>query len=148
MATGLAELLSDDTIELNVSVGNWEDALRRGGALLVKTGGVKPEYLDAMIEMVHEMGPYVVIAPGLALGHARPDAGVNSVCFSLITLAQPVEFGVPVNDPVDVVFSFAAPDKESHITALRDLAMLCSEEANMTAIRNATTPADIMALLK
>ena len=97
-------------IELNVSVQNWEEALQRGAQLLINDGGVEPRYLEAMIDMVKELGPYVVIAPGLALGHAGPDKGVNRTCFSLITLKTPVEFGVPENDPVDIVFSFAAPN--------------------------------------
>lgn len=147
MPQSLADLLTEDMIQLRVRAGNWQDALRQGGALLVESGGVEPEYIDAMIEMVNEMGPYVVIAPGLALGHSRPDAGVNRTCFSLITLETPVEFGVPSNDPVDVVFSFAAPNKDDHIQALRELAILCSNAENMRCIRAASESSEITALL-
>ena len=147
MSYALAEYLNEDTIELQVTVANWEEALRRGGQLLVNVGSVEPEYLDAMIDMINELGPYVVIAPGLALGHARPDAGVNRTCFSLITLAEPVEFGVPSNDPIDIVFSFAATDKNAHIDAIRELALLCREEENMRKIRSATKVDEILALL-
>lgn len=122
-------------------------ALRMGGQLLVNSGGVEPVYLDAMIDMLNEFGPYVVIAPGLALGHARPDAGVNRTCFSLLTLKNPIEFGVPENDPVDLIFSFAAPDKNAHVEALMQMARFCMEADNLRLIREATEPQEIVDLL-
>ena len=147
MADSLVNLLSENMIELNVSVQDWEEALQRGAQLLINDGGVESRYLEAMIDMVKELGPYVVIAPGLALGHAGPDKGVNRTCFSLITLKTPVEFGVPENDPVDIVFSFAAPNKEEHMHALRDLALFCSKGENLTFIRKASEKEQIRDLL-
>ena len=90
----------------------------------------------------------MVVAPGLALGHAGPDEGVNHTCFSLLTLNKPVEFGVPENDPVDLVFSFAAPNKEEHMQALRDMAMFCSDNENLEGIRKAKFPSEVLELLK
>ncbi len=147
MVATLLDLLQENMIELNVSVDNWEAALQKGAQLLINDGGVEPRYLDAMIAMVKNLGPYVVIAPGLALGHAGPDQGVNRTCFSLVTLKTPVNFGVPENDPVNMVFSFAAPNKEEHMQALRDLALFCSESKNLEAICNATEKKQIRELL-
>jgi len=147
MTASLIDLLKENMIELKVSVNDWEDALKKGTQLLINDGGVESRYLDAMITMVKDLGPYVVIAPGLALGHAGTDMGVNRTCFSLVTLKSPVNFGVPENDPVDIVFSFAAPNKEEHMQALRDLALFCSEEKNLSAIRAATEKKQVRDLL-
>ena len=38
-----------------------------------------------MIESVHEFGPYIVIAPEIAIAHARPDHNVNEVGLSLLS---------------------------------------------------------------
>ena len=138
MTATLLDLLQEKMIELKVQVNDWENALQKGAQLLINDGGVEPRYLDAMLKMVKDLGPYVVIAPGLALGHAGPDQGVNRTCFSMVTLENPVNFDVPENDPVDIVFSFAAPNKEEHMQALRDLALFCSEGKNLSAIRAAT----------
>lgn len=147
MTATLLDLLQEKMIELKAPVNDWENALQKGAQLLINDGGVEKRYLDAMLKMVKDLGPYVVIAPGLALGHAGPDQGVNRTCFSLVTLENPVNFGVPENDPVDIVFSFAAPNKEEHMQALRDLALFCSEEKNLSAIRNATEKKQIRELL-
>jgi mannitol/fructose-specific phosphotransferase system IIA component (Ntr-type) len=143
----LIDLLKEKMIRLKVSANNWEEALRQGGQLLIDDDGVEPRYLDAIINTVKELGPYVVIAPGLALGHAGPDMGVLKTCFSLITLKKPVEFDVPENDPVDIIFCFAAPNKEEHMEALRDMAMFCSETRNIDATRSSTEVWQIRELL-
>lgn len=140
MAKPLIDLLQEDMIRLNISVSDWEDALAAGVKLLIDSGGVEARYLEAMISMIKDIGPYVVIAPGLALGHTGSDQGVNRTCFSLITLKTPVNFGVPENDPVDIIFCFAAPNKEEHMQALREMALFCCEQKNLDAIRNAENP--------
>lgn len=147
MAASLVDLLTEKMIKLNVTAKNWEEALWQGAELLINDGGVEKSYYQAMVDMMNELGPYVVIAPGLALGHAGPDKGVNRTCFSLVTLKKPVEFGVPVNDPVSIVFSFAAPNKQEHMQALRDLAMFCSEAGNLDALRAAQTVEQVRELL-
>ncbi|MFG6128711.1 PTS sugar transporter subunit IIA, partial [Staphylococcus aureus] len=36
-------------------------------------------YVEAMIESVNELGPYIVIAPEIAIAHARPNNNVHQV---------------------------------------------------------------------
>lgn len=143
MHASLNDLLTETMIRIKVPVMDWEDAIRKGAQLLIDSGGVEQRYADAIIKMVKDLGPYVVVAPGLALGHAGPDEGVIRTCFSLMTLEKPVEFGVPENDPVDIVFSFAAPNKEEHMQALRDMALFCSESSNLQQIRKAKSTREI-----
>jgi PTS system ascorbate-specific IIA component len=76
-----------------------------------------------MIAVCQELGPYIAIAPGIAIPHARPEDGAKSFGLSLLVVKQGVEFGSH-NDPVYLVLSFATPDKESHLEFLRQLATL------------------------
>ena len=46
-----------------------------------------------------------------------------------LTLAEPINFGNPQNDPVKVVVALAATDNKSHIEGLSDLAEVMSEES-------------------
>ncbi|MFB8734775.1 PTS sugar transporter subunit IIA [Bacillus sp. SL00103] len=43
-----------------------------------------------MIQSVDQNGPYIVIAPQVAIPHARPEDGVNELSMSLMTFEQPV----------------------------------------------------------
>lgn len=143
----LKQLLTPDTISLGVSANNWEEAVRLSGNLMVKAGCVEPRFVDAMVGFVAANGPYVVIAPGIAIPHARPEDGVKKMCISLITLKNPVEFGSEDNDPVDLVIGLAAIDNSSHLDALAELIEILSDKDKQSIIRNAKSPAEILALL-
>ena len=124
----LQDLLSEDNVSFHYPAETWEDVIRHGGQLMVDAGFTEPTYTEAMVEVVREMGPYIVLAPGLAMPHARPEMGVKQVGTALVTLERPVDFGSPENDPVSVALFLCAPNKEEHIQLLTDIAMLFEDE--------------------
>jgi len=140
----LKDYLTPDMIALQVRVADWRQAVRAGGELLVNAGKCEVRYVDAMIKAVEEMGPYMVLAPGLALAHARPEDGVKQVGMSIITLATPVEFGSESNDPVKLVISFGGVDNKSHIGMLQELAEFLMEPANQLFLENATSIEEVL----
>lgn len=140
----LKSYLTKDVIQLNIEVEDWEGAVRAGGQLLLDAEKCAPEYIDAMVRTVHEMGPYMVLAPGLALAHARPEDGTKQVGLSLITLKTPVPFGSQANDPVELVISFCAVDRESHVEVLKALADFLSKEDNQYLLREALTVDEVL----
>nr|WP_281176773.1 BglG family transcription antiterminator [Fervidicola ferrireducens] len=124
----LKDVLVEDTIKLNVEAKDWEEAIRIGGELLVKKGYAMPSYIEAMINNVKKTGPYIVIAPGIAMPHARPEEGAKRVGMSLITLKNPVNFGNKDNDPVKIVVCLCAVDHSSHLKALAELVQLLGDK--------------------
>jgi mannitol/fructose-specific phosphotransferase system IIA component (Ntr-type) len=118
----LTHLLTIDTIAVNVSAADWRDVVRKVGRLLVDSGGVEERYIDGMIRTAEDLGPYIVVAPGIAMPHSRPEDGVIHSCMALMTLSEPIEFGNAENDPVRLVFAFGAVDNEQHVEALREMA--------------------------
>ena len=70
----MQKLVSLDDIELNVSAADWQDAVVKSGTILVNNGYVTREYVDAMVQTVKTLGPYIVVAPGLpAQSAGAPD---------------------------------------------------------------------------
>lgn len=114
--------ITPDSIAVNITAQTWQEAVHIVGQLLVKVGAAEPRYIEAMINTVKELGPYIVLAPGLALPHARPEDGALKVGFAAITLNEGVNFGNPDNDPVRLVIAFCAPDSTSHLHLLTQLA--------------------------
>jgi PTS system ascorbate-specific IIA component len=143
----LRDALSQASIALNENLGDREAAVRRSGELLTAGGQVDPEYTQAMLAALEEFGPYIVLAPGVALAHARPTTAVHGVAFSVLTLDPPVAFGHPENDPVRLVVGMAAPDDESHIEALRQLAELLGDDPRRNRLMAATTAQEVLALI-
>ncbi len=144
----LIELLPRERIRLGVRAIDWQDAIRKAGALLFETGAVRFEYIEAMIRVAQELGPYIAIGPGIALPHAATDAGAEQTALSLIRLAEPVCFGNPENDPVRLVFALAAIDKTAHITALQALAELFMSRELMERLFHAETVDAVTELLR
>ncbi len=140
----LEKVFTKDVIRLNVEAADWESAVRAGGQLLLNAGKCRPDYIDAMVQTVRQFGPYMVLTPGLALAHARPEDGALEVGLSLITLKDPVEFGSEANDPVMLVIAFCAEDKERHTGLLKELASFLRKEKNQQLLINATTADEIL----
>lgn len=107
---------------VGVAAADWRAAVRAACAPLVDAGAVQSRYPERCIVMVEEHGPYMVLAPGLALAHARPEDGVNRLGVAAVTLSSPVDFGHPDNDPVDLVFAFGSPDADQHVGLIAALA--------------------------
>ncbi|MDZ4159481.1 MAG: PTS sugar transporter subunit IIA, partial [Anaerolineaceae bacterium] len=82
-----------------------------------------------------------------AMPHARPEDGALEVGFAAITLAQPVEFGNPDNDPVQLVIAFCAPNPDAHIQSLTQLACALGEPGFIERAVAATTTEELAEIL-
>src|SRR5438094_6166957 len=141
----LGQLLTPQTVRLRVSAADRLEVVQQAGAVLGASGGFEERYLTAMNQVLPTLAPYMVIVPGVALLHARPEDGAKRLCMSLLTLDPPVPFGNPDNDPVTVAFALAAADNDSHVKALAELAALLGNEKAMAAIRAATAVDEVLA---
>ena len=143
----LQDLLSEDNVSFHYPAETWEDVIRHGGQLMVDAGFTDPTYTEAMIDVVRDMGAYIVLAPGLAMPHARPEMGAKQVGTALVTLEKPIDFGSPENDPVSVAVFLCAPNKEEHIQLLTDIATLFEDEEFLDAAVNFESIEDVEAFL-
>ena len=139
--------LTADAIELGAVAVDWRAAVRVAGDVLARAGIATPAYADEMIRMMEEHGPYVVIAPGLALAHARPGPAVLSDGLAIVTLASPVDFGHPHNDPVSVVLGLAIATADEHLAAVAELANVFNDSTAITDLAAATTVAEVQRIM-
>jgi PTS system ascorbate-specific IIA component len=116
------------------------------GDLLVASGRTTPEYTKQMIDALVEHGPYMVIAPGIALVHGRPSEAVLETGLSLVTLAQPVVFGNQANDPVRLVIGLCAFDHSSHLGLMQELATFLMDDSYVNSLLNAVDSEQIREL--
>ena len=135
----LKQLIRPNLVAVDVEVKDWQDAIRTAGSLLINDGAVEERFSDAMIRVAKEFGPYIVVAPGIALPHARPDDGVITASIAVLRLKTPVDFGNKDNDPVYLVVALAAIDNKQHITGLSQLANVLGDEEKIKDIKQART---------
>ncbi|MDG6895011.1 PTS sugar transporter subunit IIA [Volucribacter amazonae] len=126
-------LMDNHSVLLNQTAKSWQEAVKLAIDPLIASGAVEPRYYDRIIECITEMGPYIILAPGLAMPHARPEDGVKHTAFSLITLSQPVFFEGE-EEPVDVLFALAGSDSDQHMQGLMEITQVLDDPDSETGI--------------
>lgn len=144
----LKEALSQNMIETNVSVASWQDAVNAVGQLLVHNGKVKPSFIDSMIRVVEEFGPYMILVPDIAFFHGKPGPDVHEICISFVTFKNPVYFSDFENQRIKCAFGFGAVDNESHIEMLKKIAMLLQNDHFVQLVCNNGTKEEILQMVQ
>lgn len=108
----LTSLKENDSVMVNQTATDWEDAIKKCFVPLIEKGRIKPSYVDSVIRSTKEFGPYYIICPKVAMPHTRPEDGALDNAFSLMTLEKPVLFD---NQEVFLIIGFAAIDANTHL---------------------------------
>ncbi|MBC2076771.1 BglG family transcription antiterminator [Listeria marthii] len=143
----LEELLPKERIAFQESVADWREAIQVASKSLQQEGYISRNYQHAMIENIEKLGPYIVIAPGIALPHASVDDGAYRVGMSLLRLDKPVSFSSKAKDQVRLIIVLASIDSYTHINALSQLTNLIMKHHLLEQIEQAESAAEIAAML-
>ena len=148
MASFVQRIQDNDTILVKCPAGDWEEAIRRGGKLMIDAGFVEPRYIDAIVQNHKDIGPYFVVAPGIAMPHAKPENGVVATGYAVMTLAEAVDFGDEDNGPVDILIFAGAINREEHNSeAMPQIAELCDSDRFIDELRRAPDVATVKSVL-
>lgn len=140
-------LIENKSVKLHQTAKNWKEAIKLGTDMLIASGAIKPSYHDAIIQSIETLGPYIIIAPNLAMPHARPEQGVIKTAFALVTLDTPVTFEGE-DEPVDVLITLAGSTSDQHMEGLMEVTEVLDDEDSPTGVdldklRRCMTPEDI-----
>lgn len=142
------DLLTQQTVQVVDGDGlNWEDAIRQAAQPLIDNGTVGDDYVEAMIDVVKDKGPYINIGPNIALAHSRPRASVKRIGLSLMKTNQPVNL-VSDEHPVKLWFVLAATDSTSHLKVIQELSTVLMDADRTKKLLAATSVDDVLAILK
>ncbi len=106
---------------------SWQEAVKLSGQKLLELQAIDEAYIDAMIAAVNELGPYMVIAPHLAIAHAAPSEHVYKNELVLGVFKEPVIFGCE-NDPVHIIIALCAVSPHSHLKQFQKIAAMFEAE--------------------
>lgn len=143
----LSELIKEDHILFEDHVESWEEAVKIACEPLVTSQAITTNYVDAIIKNVHELGPYIVIAPKVAIPHARPEFGVNRIGMSFLRVKEDVSFSPDGQHNANLIIVLAAIDNESHLRALSQLTTMLSEDGNIDRLVEAETAEQVLSLV-
>jgi PTS system mannitol-specific IIA component len=142
-STPLPELLAEDSIRLDATAADRDDAIRQTGQALLDAGAIDPSYIDAMLERENSVSTFV--GEGVAIPHGTL-AGKDAVKEdAIVVLRFPDGVDWDGND-VSVAVGIAARGN-GHIALLSQLATILLDPDKAAALRGATTKEQVYELL-
>lgn len=133
-------------IQVVESAENWEKAIETAAQPLIKNGKIKYGYVENIIKNIKELGPYIILLPGVAMPHARPDENVIESSLSLLKINKGVSFSEDTED-VKLMFVLAAKDSNSHIDIIEQLTELLGDDQKIERLMNAETVEEVENLI-
>lgn len=143
----MTDVFDYDSLRLQVSATDCRDAIQKAADVLIDKGAITQGYVTEMNAAFDELGPYFVLAPGMAFAHSKPSPSVLKTGLSMITLTNPVNFGSEANDPVFLVCVIASKDAKEHIEQLKRIATFLGDEKHVEALKAARTEDDKRAIV-
>ncbi|MCC9716497.1 BglG family transcription antiterminator, partial [Streptococcus agalactiae] len=144
----LHQLITEETYQTSSEQMNWKEAIRLAAKPLLASGKITESYPEAMIEKVEEFGPFINLGKGIAIPHARPEDGVNSVGMSMLVLEQPIYLLDDPKQEIYLLLCIAAIDNETHLKALSHLTTILRDNNNVKALLASRGYQDIEMIIK
>tara|TARA_Y100001956_G_scaffold2618_1_gene2713 strand:+ start:108 stop:554 length:447 start_codon:yes stop_codon:yes gene_type:complete len=144
----IMNLIGDSIVISNEQNLTVDNALDITCSKLVEQGKVDATYLEAIKKKHEEIGAYYVLAPKIAMPHARPEDGVNEAALQITVFKNGVDLESEDNGDVFFAVTLAALDSDSHIQTIVALSELFQNDDDIDAIISAENESAIAEILK
>ena len=143
----ILDLLSENTIKINLDVVNKNEAIEKMVELLAQSNNIidvgkfKEDFIKR--ENISTTG----IGEGVAIPHAK-SSSVKKATIAIGLLKNKIDYNSIDEEKVDVIFMLAAPENnDEHLEILSKLSSFLLDESFINAIRNANNTADILEII-
>lgn len=138
----MLDLLNAHTLQVaDGSNLNWQEAIAIAAQPLVNAKIIEPAYIESMVRVINEKGPYMNIGPQIVLAHARPDDSVHGIGLSLLKTNAAV-------DPVKLWFVLTAMDSQSHLSVIQQLMELLTDKKAVQRMLVAISVDELLTILR
>ena len=136
-------ILTNDASRLSGSASTKEEAIAEVGAILVSTGAVTSEYVDAMFARESSVSTYM--GNLLAIPHGTNDSKdyIKHSAIAVVRYDSPLDWD---GQPVRFVIGIAGQG-DSHLEVLGNIAMVFSDLSAVDALISADTVSDVAKIL-
>lgn len=110
----------------------WDEAIRLASVPLLKTNIITENYINEMIGLVRDYGPYIVIKNRIAIAHVKTEAGANALGTALLINKKNIQFEDDLN--IHYLFVISSSNPKEHLQILKDISMLASDDIDLNAL--------------
>jgi len=138
-----AGLLGREAIRLDARAAGRDHAVRLCGQVLVDAGAVEPGYVDAMLDRERSVSTY--LGEGVAIPHGTNEGRglIRRDALAVVRFPEGTDWD---GDRVTVCIAIAARGG-GHMEILAELAEILMDPDRARALREATEPEQVLALL-
>jgi len=122
----------------------WEDAIKFTSQSLIKQGCINDGYVDKMIKLVNEYGPYIVISPRIAIAHAQMEDNVKELGLALTVFPKGLILG---KNSVQFLFVLATPNQIDHLHILQNIISLSESSNTMDDVLKSSSENEILDII-
>lgn len=144
----LRELIEKKHVKIIEEAKDWKEAIRISCEVLEADGTVEANYKEDIIKCIEKYGPYIVIAPNIAMPHSQENAeGVNKTAISFLKINKPVSFedGNPELD-AQLFFTLASCNSEEHLSNMMKLSELLGDNEMVENLAKAKSINDLLTI--
>lgn len=144
----ISDILDPACVALNLEVKDKTDALNKMVDLLAKNGKVQDRITLGSVILERERLMSTGIGNGVALPHGKTNVVDRSMA-ALATLASPIDFDALDDKPVSIILLLVGTEGNVgvHLRLLSRISRMVGSEQFRTALLNARSTEDVMALM-
>jgi PTS system mannitol-specific IIC component len=137
------DVLRDDAIVLNGTAASRDEAITEAGLLLVASGAVEASYVDAMHEREKSVSTHMGNLLAIPHGTNEAKTSIRRTAISFVRYPDGIDWN---GKPAEFVVGIAGAGND-HLALLSQLAGVFVDADQVERLRQATTVADIRAVL-
>ena len=147
-----AELVEKNLVDFYECAEDWKEAIKLSCHKLMEEQYCTEEYVEQIISCVEQLGPYIVLVPGMAMPHSTMNAkGVIKNGIAFTQFEKPVVFdgfeGYERREAKSF-FTLCASNPDEHMENMRKLFTILSDESILNKVFEASTPEDLLEIDK
>jgi mannitol operon transcriptional antiterminator len=123
----------------------WEDAIHKTAEVLLADRCINENYIETIVSLARQHGPYFVISERIAVAHAQPKDGVFKIGVSLSIYKKGLDIIGKGN--VQFLFVLATPNQNEHMHILQNIACLNEHPEIMNQMVEAGCEEDVLCIL-
>lgn len=136
-------MLKKQFIQLIDNCNDWKEAIKIAARPLLENDYITNNYVTKMISNIESLGPYIIVLPKLAIPHARPEDGAKKSAISVLKVKTSVYFSENSENEVSILIVLSSVDSNKHLSTLREVLNVLSDEAHYKALLKAQSIEDI-----
>ena len=144
----ITDLLSENTISIDVKASSKEDVIRQAVALMAKSGVIKDVEVYQKGVFKREEESTTGIGDGIAIPHCKSEC-VEKPALAAMVIPDGVEYEALDGEPVQLLFLIAAPNSEDnvHLDVLARLSEMLMDEEFKNKLIAAGTVKDFLKVI-